>query len=1041
MKIRKIFTSLAILTLALCVTASGAMAEVNFGTTTVDLDLKSDVSAIGATTGRTLNLTILGLNEKGNVDIFGESGGSSIIASVVTLLGVSPLTGTTPGTAAAGQFAAETKYVRLNQGIGQYTVTYPNSAQGTDAISVILFERRTDDGGNAVTRQIASNTLSVEVAAASPAAEILNIESFAPAASDANGLGDATPATPANENADLAIAAGAARMTANAAGGIFQVRAYRINGNRTYTFDATAIGSVTVTLKGDATATEAFGANRAKAATTYTATGSMVNGVANVSIPTGFTEAGRYTIEATMGDLGSTPHRVTNVVAATDYIDILPLGTPASVALSVNMDVVSNTAAANLAADGDDDGIMFDPTFSARMVDTFGNKIIAAGFAGATVKVTDANTKISDFNIVIPANANSATSVQDGAGFATGQASLTASVPANSLITVSGALGLKTVSAANQLAMNYTVANDADADLAAIAQTVGNTFQFVQTGFGVDADGDGDAIGETSALLATDVIRITNLKSLADGTNESLEVAVSDLNPDVVQALFTKPATAAELQTTGFLVQHVGQSYADCIVTPNTASALAFAAGSPNQAFLKDQAGNVVSEIEATVNANNSFTVTINAGNFSMKDAFGNTNNVGNVTAKSTLGTVSGSVQVGNNAQAIVINYPAGTTGSEELGLTFTQPGIASVNNSDGITVIFPAVSSLASFDTFPVPDAVQQLTINAAMPLTVFPRTEAGATLTVADGFFIDYDASVLELFFDADGDNDIDAADIALGAFVSGSNVGANTGRIPLMVRAKTTPGTYDVTVRSVDSTLTQTIQVEVVKFTTPLAVSSNDETIISGETATVNVTGGVLPYAASSSNAAVATGSVAGNTLTITAVGGGDAVITVTDANDSTVTVAVTVTGAVEPEPVPTEVVTVAAETNDEIAAAPVDLGSVATGGSNIGLAVSFPPYEAAVDQFVAVATPDGTLFFIDADGELTAEIVPSAVGVTDAEAVTVLDEMAACSPFGATVPTGDWSAYWLVGPAADGDLDAILGAEAYELGFYTFEVTCP
>jgi len=211
----------------------------------------------------------------------------------------------------------------------------------------------------------------------------------------------------------------------------------------------------------------------------------------------------------------------------------------------------------------------------------------------------------------------------------------------------------------------------------------------------------------------------------------------------------------------------------------------------------------------------------------------------------------------------------------------------------------------------------------------------------------------------------------------------------------------------------------------------------------TASVTVSGGTSPYTVASADTSIATAVVAENTVTITGVAAGGPVdVTVTDADSNTATVAVTVEKVVTPEPVPTGQNSTKL-TGDDIANAPVNLGSVVTGGGQMQLALSFPAYAAAVDEYVAVQTPDGALFFVGSDNTLTTELVPYATGVTDAKAATIFDAFSICSPFGgaALVPTGTWTIYSLVLPANGGDLSTIdWAAGDYDLQYYSFAVSC-
>ena len=1019
----KFLMPLTMAVLFLAAMASGAWAAVQWNTSTVGLKVVADVGSI-TPTNRTLNLGIMGLDELGNVDIYGGSGGSVIIAGVTSLLGVPAGAGATPGAAAGGTFAAATRYYTLTQGNGLANITYPADASGTDTVTVVLYERRLDEGGNAMTRKIAQKVLTVPVEAAAPSAGILNIESFTKAATDGNGVTNIGPAAPASEAVDSGLAAGAAAMTAGVAGGTFQVCAYRITSARAYVPDTNAYGTVTLTLTGYNKA--AVDGNRAQSTDTYTFTGTMAKGVANIVVDSTITKAGRYTAVATMDSLTSIPNKVSDNVVTTDFIDILAADQITSVSLSVDRSVVSNTAAADVAAAAGTDGFSFDPTFTVALLDPYGNKIRSVWSTGATVKVTDANFKIADFNIAIPAAANSASLLVDSSAFTQGLASLTASVPANSLIAASAPVSLKIVANTAQLITNADGTNNPVGGLAAVtAGTVLTNFFQVGTddGSGAGTAGDGLPNGtELNNLVATDSIKITSLSPGADGTKESITVAVKDNNPDAVDALFTKVLTNANWLAKGFMIEDPSGSHAGLKYIPETGSAFAVNPSSPNKAYVKNAAGAQVTEITPVVNANGSFTATINGARVSMADSYGNSNPQGTLTITTTKGVATGTITPpGNAATAVVLTYPAGTTGEDALTFNFTQPGVSGVNDGNGVKVVFPTVTTLDHFDTY---TGETTLPINALVPLTVIPRTASGSGYTVADGYFVDYDTTGLTLQT-AGG-----------GAFPSGSNVGANTGRAVFRVMAKTTPGSYNVTIRDASGTITKVVTFDVRQYTVPLSLSDSAVTVDVGSTANVTISGGASPYTVASADTSIATAVVAGTTVTITGVAAGGPVnVTVTDANGDTATVAVTVQQAVTPQPLPSGQ-NVNELTGSQIANAPVNLGSVVTGGNQMELAVNFPAYAAAVDEYVAIQIPGGTLFFLGHDGNLTTNMVAYAKGVTAAQKVTVYKAFDVCNPFGqATVPTGQWTVYSLVSPANGGHLSSVV---TYDLPYYTFTV---
>jgi len=131
-----------------------------------------------------------------------------------------------------------------------------------------------------------------------------------------------------------------------------------------------------------------------------------------------------------------------------------------------------------------------------------------------------------------------------------------------------------------------------------------------------------------------------------------------------------------------------------------------------------------------------------------------------------------------------------------------------------------------------------------------------------------------------------------------------------------------------------------------------------------------------------------------------------------------------------------------TIEDIESAPVNLGSVATGGNSMGLAINFPSYVGPVDIWVAIQLPDKTLIFLDSTHNLTLELVPFEVGVTKASVATIVEEFEICSRFsGAKVPEGPWAVYWLVAPANGGRIDLIdFDKGPYELDSYGFDLRC-
>ncbi len=225
-------------------------------------------------------------------------------------------------------------------------------------------------------------------------------------------------------------------------------------------------------------------------------------------------------------------------------------------------------------------------------------------------------------------------------------------------------------------------------------------------------------------------------------------------------------------------------------------------------------------------------------------------------------------------------------------------------------------------------------------------------------------------------------------------------------------------------------------------PIAVNPTSIDLTAGDSGNVVVSGGVAPYTVVSSDNNFAAAILTDNTVSITGVAAGTATITITDSAvpANTIEVAVTITAASIPVPVGQNLVRI---TNDAIAAAPVYMGSVATGtGNQMQLSLVFPKYDAAVDIYVGIMVPNGTLFLLDSDGNFVTNPAPYAIGVTDAIKTTVVDAFNVCNSFGtSTIPIGTWTAYFLVIPTNGGNINAINWVTGnYEIKFYTFDVEC-
>jgi hypothetical protein len=132
----------------------------------------------------------------------------------------------------------------------------------------------------------------------------------------------------------------------------------------------------------------------------------------------------------------------------------------------------------------------------------------------------------------------------------------------------------------------------------------------------------------------------------------------------------------------------------------------------------------------------------------------------------------------------------------------------------------------------------------------------------------------------------------------------------------------------------------------------------------------------------------------------------------------------------------------ETVQDIESAPVNLGSVATGGNSIGMTINFPSFTRPVDIWVAVQLPCGKLVFLDSAHTMTLNRTPYKVGATKASVSTIVKEFEICPlPEGDLLPEGPWAVYWLIAPTNGGNIDLIdFDKGPYELDYYAFDLLC-
>uniref|UniRef100_A0A7C4ML06 Uncharacterized protein n=1 Tax=Desulfatirhabdium butyrativorans TaxID=340467 RepID=A0A7C4ML06_9BACT len=249
------------------VMADGAWAD----TSTVSGAYIFDKTSVSA--GDYVNVSILGLDKNGAVDVYGEQFGATIFATVSSVFGTITAGGSSASSPSPGVYSTDVKYVSLNQGKGKASIYYDPTVSGNDSVNITLQEKYQAEGGGFVYRTISTYTQTIAVAGKAAKAGWLLVTDIVGTAKSFTGDTIGT-------------------MTAGASGKQFQVVAYTAVGNTTT--DTAASGPVTLTIR-PAHDMDKYG-NQAK--TTYNLTGTMTGGIAYITTDGSIKEAGRYYVEA-----------------------------------------------------------------------------------------------------------------------------------------------------------------------------------------------------------------------------------------------------------------------------------------------------------------------------------------------------------------------------------------------------------------------------------------------------------------------------------------------------------------------------------------------------------------------------------------------------------------------------------------------------------------------------------------------------------------------------------------------------------------------
>ena len=302
-----------------------------------------------------------------------------------------------------------------------------------------------------------------------------------------------------------------------------------------------------------------------------------------------------------------------------------------------------------------------------------------------------------------------------------------------------------------------------------------------------------------------------------------------------------------------------------------------------------------------------------------------------------------------------------------------------------GGTCPYSAVSSNTSVATASVGDGALLITGVSAgsATITVSDSNSGSVTVAVTVAPLLNVNPTSLSLSAGATGTCAISGGMRPYTAASSDTAVATVSVGDGALLITGVSAGSATITVTDSDSN-SMTVAVTVVP---PLDVSETSLSLSIGATGTCTISGGTTPYTAASSDTAVATVSVSGDTLTVTGVSAGSATITVTDSDSGSVTVSTTVAPLLKVNPTRL---------------------SLIAGGTGTSCAISggVSPYTAASsDTAVATVSTSGSLLTVTGVSAGSATIT---VTDSDSGSVTVsitVDPSLSVSPTSLSVSVDD------------------------------------
>jgi len=816
-------------------------------TSTVGSQFILDKTEIAVGGESTINLSLLGLDKNGKVDLNGADQGSTIIAVVKTTLGVinggseEPNISSTGGMAPdTGYWSSQVRYVRLQEGKGRVSIRYLPETIGdsvkTDVVTVRLQERAVTAGGGVEFHPIGESvekTITINPPNNAPGG--LDIIEFVKHADDVLGKTD-------NDETDGILGG----MTVGQDGAQITVEAVNED----------AAGEVTVSLRSVK--------KDADAAPDYTFSERMEKGKAIITLDDSVTVAGTYYMKATFegyDDISSVSLLTKDKLVAHDT------RIPSKLDISTTRVRVASDSPETVMVD------WLDEYGNRILVDEYGNQITGSTFGTAQAKLEIKSTNAPNFQ------------KQQGMVF---QKELV-----DTYILVAKAVNsnnepMPTISGSEEYSVQVVETELQVEGIFTNSPLAGTEFDFAKVTVSTGQ--------EVGALV---------LKNLV--TKEVIQVNRKTDGSNIVQGYYEKAGSTLFLisDNAGIFGEVVVDTNAK--IEPAAANQVKFhdAHGEERSTVLPEKDGKQyrVELPEVAFKMFDAYGNDIGTGSSTDTGNF----TVTSSNAKAPVYKTSNGLGVPGRNEVpygyVELTYDTeGNTafaGEDNIEANFTKPGLGSNVLTIGAAIpALPKLSSIASYiETTEIP-------VNSNVVMTVETLDEDdkllkddNTTVTITFGAGTGGDTIVPVVSLNEIRNEDGTAIVVNEKQVSTGESVLFQNGRVVFVIEAGAQEGQFTIKFADANNTIEEVRTFTVTERLDILEVTPASVEIAGAGTASVTISGGAAPYNVESDDDAVATATLEadGTTVTITGEAAGDTSVTITDDRNGATSVAVTVTAA--------------------------------------------------------------------------------------------------------------------------------------------------